>query len=177
MMRFGIELFSAVAVSIVAGIVLRHLRFSQRLAFAGGATLTALALVAIIWLANRQPPAIETILSQPTDGTEVERRTTVRGKSSPLPEAVYVLVHPRATDVWWVQSLPLLQQDGNWNVDVNLGEGSVGIGETFDIIALATNEGWVLRNLRDVNLRPAEQFSTTTPALARSNIITVKRSR
>jgi hypothetical protein len=124
-----------------------------------------------------KPPYYNRVVSEPKEGAEVGQRAMVKGKSVPVPEVVYVLVHPQSANTWWVQEFPLVQKDGNWSVNAYLGTESLGIGESFDIVALATDEGPVMRLLRDVDLAPAQQLSTTIPLLAKSNLVTVKRTR
>jgi hypothetical protein len=175
--RAAIELAFALLLSGVVCIVLSYWTFSRRVVTFGGASAAVLALAIVTWLANWPAPAIETVINEPKDGAEVGQRTVVSGKTAPTPEIVYVLVHPRSTSTWWVQELPLVQRDGKWSVDVYIGTASAGIGESFDIIAVATNDGWLMRILRDADLATAEQLSTMIPSLAKSNLVTVKRIR
>lgn len=177
MTRVVIELAFTLLVSGVASFFLHRWTSDRRIGMLGGVSVVVLALGIIVWFADRPAPDIETVITEPNDGAEVEERTVVKGKSTPIPEVVYVLVHPRSTNSWWVQDLPVVQRTGDWSVDVSMGTASAGIGESFDIIALATNEGRLIRILRDVDLVTAQQLTTTIPSLSKSNLVTVKRIR
>jgi len=85
-------------------------------------------------------------ISEPNNGQEVSVREWVRGKLSDTSYEVYILIHPMATVSWWVQPLPSINSDGTWEAYCFFGEETVGIGESFEIIAIATKEKGVLRS-------------------------------
>jgi len=88
---------------------------------------------------------------------------------------VFVLVHPLATDTFWVQNIPQVSQDRRWRVEAFFGTEAAGRGESFEILAVATNESQVLRILRGTNLTPGTRLPTVSPYLAKSQTVTVRR--
>ena len=141
----------------------------------GGGLAALLTLGATAWLAGGLAPRIEVKILEPVHDAEVGQRVLVRGEAIPAPVVLYVLVHPLGTDQWWVQDVPLVQNDGRWNVNAYIGAETLGRGELFEILAVATNENWVLRLLRDARLAPAQRLATIPEAFARSNLVVVKR--
>jgi hypothetical protein len=74
----------------------------------------------------------------PSDRTSVCWRTMVRGKISKSNLQVFILIHPMATDKFWVQPIPNMRSDGRWEAYCFFGEQNQGIGEPFEIIAVAS---------------------------------------
>ena len=75
------------------------------------------------------------------DGDEVRydpQGTKVSGNCGDIPEGqeIRVLVNPLATDKWWVQPEPVME-DGNWSSTVYLGTED-SIGEQFKVCAIIT---------------------------------------
>lgn len=81
---------------------------------------------------------VSIIISEPQSGQKVSLREWVRGKISDTSYELYVLIHPVATDNWWVQPLPNVRSGGNWEAYCFFGEETAGIGESFEIIAIGT---------------------------------------
>lgn len=84
----------------------------------------------------------------PADGNHVCMETLVRGSVSDPNLQVFVLIHPMSTGSFWVQQLP--ERGTNWHILGRFGEPNVGIGNHFEIIAIASsnrtlfNEGQTL---------------------------------
>jgi hypothetical protein len=171
-----IDLAGALLASILASFLLGYLTSNRRLIIIGSAFAAMIALLMLGWVSDWPPPDIRVVIDQPKDGAEVGQRALVAGKSTPVPRAIYVLVRARSTTTWWVQDLPGIDGEGNWSVKAYFGTTGLGLGETFDIIAVATSENSLTRVLRGVNLSAGQQFSTLVPSLAKSSLVVVKRT-
>ena len=77
-------------------------------------------------------------INSPADGSHVCMRTIVRGCVSDPSLQVFVLIHPMATNKFWVQPIPNMGTDGSWEAYCYFGESNQGIGEPFEIIAVAS---------------------------------------
>jgi len=86
--------------------------------------------------ANSQAIQQPIIIISPTDGSHVCMQAMVRGTISDSNLQVFVLIHPMATDRFWVQPLP--ERGSNWHTYCFFGEPNRGIGEPFEIIAVAS---------------------------------------
>ncbi len=75
---------------------------------------------------------------KPKNDAEVCWRTIVEGTVSDPTLHVYVAIHPMATDKFWIQPIPTISSDGKWRVYCYFGEPNIGIGEPFEIIAVAS---------------------------------------
>lgn len=107
-------------------------------------------------------------IESPKQNGEVAMRDMVRGKISDPKVPVYVLVHPLKGNQWWVQPLPSpANQDGSWRTSCFFGAEIQGIGEEFEVLALATTE----------KLKEGQIFKELPKCGARSDIVTVKRTR
>ena len=84
---------------------------------------------------DRPPADLEIEITSPSDGGTVCREGRVEGTTSVSGQPVYVLVHPIKTDTWWVQntSAPLME----WRTTAYFGTTSKGVGEDFEILAMA----------------------------------------
>lgn len=74
----------------------------------------------------------------PTEGSRVCMRTLVRGTISNPNLQVFVLIHPMATDRFWVEPIPNMRPDGRWEAYCYFGKPNEGIGNPFEIIAIAS---------------------------------------
>lgn len=102
--------------------------------------------------ADRQTTQQPINIISPVGGSRVCWRTMVRGTISNPNLQVFVLVHPMATDKFWVQPIPNMHPDGKWEAYCYFGEPNQGIGEPFEIIAVASRN----RNLfREGNTLPS----------------------
>lgn len=130
--------------------------------------LTGLLFMATCGTA-RADNQVSIIITDPKGGEEVPMGKVVRGTVSDATLQVYVLVHPLATNLWWVQRLPNVQSNGKWQSYCYFGTTERGVGEEFEIIAVASS---------DKNLYTEGQTLSDIPeGLPRSGIITVRRSQ
>ena len=74
----------------------------------------------------------------PVGESRVCWRTMVRGTISNPNLQVFVLIHPMATDKFWIQPIPTVSSNGKWEAYCYFGEPNIGIGEPFEIIAIAS---------------------------------------
>lgn len=74
-------------------------------------------------------------ISDPQNGQDVTMRYTVRGTVSPRAE-ITVLIHPLATNEFWVQNFPVVGNDGNWQNLCYFGTEDRGIGEDYEVFAV-----------------------------------------
>jgi hypothetical protein len=74
----------------------------------------------------------------PQDGSRVCWRTIVKGTISDPKFQVFVAIHPMATDKFWIQPVPTVSSEGIWTAYCYFGEPNIGIGEPFEIIAIAS---------------------------------------
>jgi len=136
-----------------------------------------LAVVSLVLLSNVQVKPVYIAVTEPKDGAQVEgHRYVIKGTVGDSKAKVSVVVRPLIPLDYWVQEPPTVDASGTWQVNAHFGEGNVGIGEKYEIIALATNENfivtWVTGNSLPVGMRQNLPSSTN-----RSNIVTVTRVR
>lgn len=77
-------------------------------------------------------------IASPAAGRHVCMRTMVSGCVSDATLQVFVLIHPMATNKFWVQPIPNMGADGSWEAYCYFGEQTQGVGEPFEIIAVAS---------------------------------------
>jgi len=77
-------------------------------------------------------------ITSPAEESHVCMRTIVRGCISDSSLQVFVLIHPMATAKFWVQPIQNMGTDGSWEAYCYFGESNQGIGEPFEIIAVAS---------------------------------------
>ncbi len=170
-LHFSLSLFAAV----LAGTALRLATVRRRLLIGGTALAAFFTLAATLWLSHRPSPKLDVEILSPTNGAELNELALVEGKIAAPRADVWVVVHPLSTARWWVQSQPLVQRDGRWQVQVHLGTPSAGNGQQFEILALATDESRFEKLLRDENLFMGQELDSISPYFAKSNLITVRR--
>lgn len=88
--------------------------------------------------ADRQTTQHPIGIISPENGSRVCWRTMVTGSISDPNLQVFVLIHPMATDKFWIQPIPTVSSDGKWKAYCYFGEPNIGIGEPFEIIAIAS---------------------------------------
>jgi len=110
-------------------------------------------------------------IESPQQNAEVTLTEIVKGKVSDPKMPIYVLVHPMSTNLWWVQNLPAPpNQDGSWQTLCYFGTENEGIGEYFEVVAIATG-----RTSR--RLRAGQTLEELPKDVTRSDIVTVRRIR
>jgi hypothetical protein len=142
-----------------------------------------LASLAIAWRATLSPSPVSVEITAPEPQTEFSNfEITVEGNVSPPWARVYALVHPHTTDQWWVQNLPPFRhadlggKSATWETTAYIGTETLGVDDSYDIIALASNEPLLLDILIGRYLQPAETRNEL-PFLNQSNVVTVRRVR
>lgn len=84
-------------------------------------------------------------IDEPKDSEKVCWRSIVKGTVQDPKLQVFVAIHPMATAKFWIQPIPNMSTDGKWKTYCYFGEPRIGIGEPFEIIALATKNKKLFR--------------------------------
>lgn len=134
--------------------------------------ITLLAIFFLILIGNVYSQRLSIIITEPKDGKEVCWRSMVKGTISDPNLQVFVAIHPMATDRFWIQPIPNMRSDGRWEAYCYFGEPNVGIGEPFEIIAIASRN----RNLFKEGTILPSPLPDNHEILVGSNPVTVKRS-
>ena len=174
------ELAKALIVSCLAGfIVAIVLRIWTKgpLPLLAGIIIAGLSLGGLYWLLSMPAPAVSIFITAPADGTEVELSQVIKGTVSPASARVFVLIHPMPTDMFWVQNIPLVGNDGTWRTNGFFGTKEAGIGDSYEIVAIALAESWVVRWLKGSLLRPGATIKELPRDVNKSNVVTVRRSK
>jgi hypothetical protein len=132
-----------------------------------------------LWLTNRPVQPIQIEIIKPKTATVAEGyRALVQGHVSDPHANVRVLVHPLVVAEMWVQDSPVVDSAGNWQVNAYFGEPGKGIGENFEIIALATNENFLVTWVTGNALPLGQIDSASIPRNTNpSNTVTITRTR
>jgi hypothetical protein len=135
------------------------------------------AVVSLVLLSNVKVKPVHIAVVEPKDNAQIEGyRYLIKGTVGDSNARVSVIVRPLTPLDYWVQEPPTIDASGNWQVNAHFGETTVGIGEQYEIIALATNENfivtWVTGNSLPIGMRQDLPSSTN-----RSNVVTVTRVR
>ncbi|TSA12601.1 MAG: hypothetical protein D4R73_02155 [Deltaproteobacteria bacterium] len=120
-------------------------------------------------LKNSEQDAPKLEIISPNEGATVAMTELVRGTVSTPKLNVYVLIHPLTTNLWWVQNIPTVGPDGKWQSFCYFGAEKLGIGEPYEIIAVATSKKGVYK--------PGDTLEIVPSDLLRSRIITVRRAK
>jgi len=114
--------------------------------------------------------AMEIKITRPENNAELGQQELVQGKVSPVTKSrVCVLVHPMATNLWWVQNPPsVINADGTWQTLCYFGTENQGVGEYFELVAIVVNSQ--LKEGKTMSELPQD-------VIARSLVVTVKRTK
>ncbi len=85
-------------------------------------------------------PTPEVTITDPPDGSKVPMTFTAQGTitSSVSNPEIWVIIHPMQTNRFWVEPrADLNQENGTWRTLIYIGESEIGIGEQFEIMAIA----------------------------------------
>jgi len=114
--------------------------------------------------------AVEIEITRPENNAELGHQELVKGRVAPVTQSnVYVLLHPLACNLWFVQNPPsVINADGTWQTLCYFGTENQGVGEYFDLVAIVINS--------QLN---AGQTMTRLPnnVIAKSPAVTVRRTR
>jgi len=139
----------------------------------------SLVLVVIAWslLASSAVTPIKVNITDPQDGASVTMQYLVKGTVSDPDAKVYVIVHPLRVSEMWVQQLPIVGGEGNWQASVYFGTETLGIGERYELIALATNDNFLITWATGNALGEGQKLTSLPRKSNRSNLITVTRPK
>jgi hypothetical protein len=87
-------------------------------------------------LKELEKPKLLISITEPKDGDAVPELPNVKGTVSDPNARVWVVIHPMKQSEFWVQQ-SITVQDSTWEVTVHIGQGTLGVGERFEIRAVA----------------------------------------
>ena len=108
-------------------------------------------------------------ISKPDNQSTVPMETVVAGSVANPDLAVYVLIHPLKSNLWWVQNIPVVDADGSFQCYCYFGTRTQGRGEPFEIVAIAANHG--------KPFKAGQTFKNIPPAVHRSRLVRVRREK
>jgi len=151
----------------------------QNLFVLGAICISSIILAIFFWASLRsiKVSPIHLTIDEPKDASEIEEyRYLVKGTVSDVNSKVYVVVRPFETLDYWVQEPPTVDAYGNWQVYAYFGEKGIGIGDKYEVIALATDENFLVTRASGNYLQLGKTNSIPTNT-NRSNFVTVTRTR
>jgi len=137
----------------------------------------AVAVIAWSWLASINIKPIQVVIAKPSNGENVTMRYLVQGTVSDPNSKVHVIIHPLTVPKMWVQNPPIVGIDGSWQTDVYFGTDTLGIGDKYEVIALATNENFLVTFATGNFLREGQIIDSLPRNTNMSNIVTVTRPK
>lgn len=137
----------------------------------------AVAVIAWSWLAGINIRPIQVVITKPSNGENVTMRYLVQGTVNDSSSKVHVIIHPLTVPRMWVQNPPVVGTDGNWQTDVYFGTETLGIVDKYEVIALATNENFLVTFATGNLLREGQILESLPRNTNRSNIVTITRPR
>jgi len=113
-----------------------------------------------------------------TSHPQVGHVVVVEGTTTNPDAVVCVLVHPLQSDTWWVQNLPGLpdqQPDGSWSwrTTVFCGSERLGLGEDFELLAIAEQTQSLCVPARQIKMA---QANTLLHGVPRSLTVVARRA-
>lgn len=135
------------------------------------------AVIAWSWLAGINIKPIQVVIIKPLNGENVTMRYLVQGTVNDPNSKVHVIIHPLSVPKIWVQNPPIVGTDGSWQTDVYFGTETLGIGDKYEVIALATNENFLVTLATGNFLREGQILDSLPHNTNRSNISTVTRPK
>lgn len=133
----------------------------------------SLSIFLIINASKIYSEELKLTIVKPKSDAEICRRTIVEGTISDPKLQVYVAIHPMATDKFWIQPIPTISSDGKWKSYCYFGEPNIGIGEPFEIIAIASRNK---KLFKEGDTLPSP-LPDNPQILIRSNPVTVTRAK
>lgn len=127
-------------------------------------------------LADAPIRRISISITTPRDGSDAGMRQLVAGKVDDPRSRVYVLVHPLAVRQIWVQNPPVIGSDGKWQTYIGCGTESLGLREKYEVIAIASNENYLVTLATGNLLREGKVLERLPRNTNVSNIATVRRT-
>jgi len=128
------------------------------------------------WFTHITIRPVKVTITKPVDGEHVNMRYLVQGTVDDPHSKVHVIVHPLSVSSMWVQPPPLVNTDGRWKTNVYFGTHNQGTDEKYEVVALATNENFLVNLLTGNSLREGQILKGLPRITNRSNIVTVTRA-
>jgi hypothetical protein len=139
----------------------------------------SLVLVVVAWslLASSGITPIKVTIVDPRDDGSVTMRYLVKGTVSDPNDTVHVILHPLSVSDMWVHRPTIVDNEGNWQVSAYFGTETLGIGERYELIALATSDNFLVAWATGNWLRDGQKLMGIPRKSNKSNVVTVTRSR
>ncbi len=135
----------------------------------------AVAVIAWSWLSGIGLQPIEVTISNSLDGDNVSMRYLVQGSVNNPHSKVHVIIHPLTVPEMWVQNPPIVSADGSWQTNVYFGTSTLGIGDKYEVVAIATGENFLITLATGNYLREGQTIKTLPRNTNQSNVVTVYR--
>ena len=136
-----------------------------------------LAIVAWSSLASWGVSPVKISITDPREGSSVTLPYLAKGTVSDTDAKVHVIVHPLSVSEMWVQQSPIVDAQGNWQSTVFFGTDTLGIGERYEVIALATNDNFLVTWATGNSLSEGQKMTSLPHKSNRSNLVTVTRPK
>ena len=138
--------------------------------------LVILAAIMIKQVITTSPYArIEIKINSPSDNYLLEGKLIkIVGEISHPKSTVYLLIHPKSTPMYWIQDPIQGDDSGNWQGTAYLGTDSLGLTDSYEILALSSTSSTIFNILAGRYYYPGQTLDKL-PDIGKSNIITVKR--
>jgi hypothetical protein len=176
-------LLMLVAAAIIAGItywVIRIIRPPLLLVLIVFIGSVMLAIVAWSLLASSEVTPLEVNITDPQDGGSVTRPDQgylVKGTVSDPNASVYVIVRTLPAPEMWVQQPAIVGGEGKWHASVYFGDKIISPGERYEVIALATNDNFLVTCATGNSLSQGDNLLSLPRKSNKSSLITVTRPR
>lgn len=112
------------------------------------------------------PTPISLKITAPANNAQIAYRPFIEGTISNADATVWVILHPMAISVYYVQPPVTGRGDGTWKVQIYAGDQNAGIGDRFEIMAVVNPQQ---------SLKEGQQLSAWPIASSKSNVIEVIR--
>jgi len=170
---------SVILILILSWLIQRGWIDRSSIVILGILCLASIIIAAVFWasLASVKVTPIQIKIDAPQEGEKIDGyRYVVKGTVNDPNAGVYVVVRPLEPLDYWVQERPTVDATGNWQVNAYFGERSAGVGEGYEVIALATRENFLVTLVTGNFLRVGKTNSIPDNT-NRSNLATVTRTR
>ncbi len=164
---------------LVAAVILARkfvipIRYSVGLFLLG----VVLALGLWSWLANTPVRPVQVDITNLKPNMPIEGyRGVVQGHVGDPHASVRVLVRPLAIGEIWVQDIPIVDVNGDWRVNAYFGTLNEGIGQEYEVIALAVSDNFLVTRATGNALPVGKIDDTTIPRNTNfSTAVIVKRT-
>ena len=131
----------------------------------------------LIFSAISQPQPCKVMITSPKNETEIRGyQINVSGNVDPPPARVTVIVRSETDKKWWVQDIIRPKKpSGSWSMNAQIGEENVGADETYEIVALASNDSRVFNIFTGRYLYKGLTLNQT-PGWNQSELVIIRRT-